>query len=469
MPFARSLAAALALSVLLPASLAAAERKLIGRGSLATIAAGPGVDLVAWIGNGRLLVARVGASGLPGTLTPVDLGAAPSPLRPAAAWDGATFVIATGEPAGIRIRRVSLEGSPAGDGLIPSGPADDLALASRGDGAALLAWSRYTGPLEAVLLRPGVAVGSAVTETIASDADFIVEAVALGDGYLLAWPDPYRCRTLCPDPLPHEGIRLARLDAAGLPEGPSIRVTGEFVSDLSLASGDGGLLAFTRSAEPAVTRLRRNPAGSWSEGAVPFVMPLRAETSQGEASLTADGLRLELGESLRASRAWWVPLAGGEESVGTLPASGRHLVEGNGEIAIYAPSAKIADIAFTITHSSADAHGGTLRVKVENRGPDAPEWAQIWVTGQVVRASAPLTNAELVHSSQEWSAVRLRGPLHRGTGYEVFLTFAPPFDPSTVGVWYYPDGVDPDPSNNVLFPPIAMEEEPPARRRSVRR
>jgi hypothetical protein len=171
----------------------------------------------------------------------------------AAASDGNGFVVVTRYGiGGDRIIRLDANGDPIPGGTQPFDTFDVLAIASNGDGYAVI--GMQTDPLAKLLAAHLTATGVSAMREIPFDADDIVDidVASDGDGYLAAWGVKEPCS-------PRIGFcgaqRIAGilLDATAVPEGGILPLTGEEHSfdlelewngrDYVLARNPGALVA----------------------------------------------------------------------------------------------------------------------------------------------------------------------------------------------------------------------------------
>lgn len=444
-------------STLLLVALLASAQTPIGTGHSPVAEAGPGVDLVVWHDGASIRAARVGADGSLLDVSPLTLGPASTPIGPQVAWDGQAFVVVWADGDAIRARRVGADASLGAlssfGPITPPHTVTDLAIAADGAGSARV----WTAPFHEIFIENGVIqppLGAGERDGTVADA--AVEWSV--DRWSFGWIGRGSQSQCAVDP-----------GCLFLPGSTGLRIVTDSAmpGTLTSTSRDGAVFGWASIGDPAEFHLIRPWPGPESHSILRLPFPLRLQNG---TSLYAVGgrARVRLDEELHLREATLFDIEEGESVATLLPHSGFVVSApsaGTGPLVIRTPSSNRFDIAISPVFLGSQS----VWLKIENRGPDAPEGVHLWV-GARVSSFSSLSGGEILERGAI-SLIRFDGIFHRGAGYEVVLAFDEPIDSASLEAWTFAEGTDLDATNNRVGPAIE-EPEPapePARRRIVGR
>lgn len=428
----------------------------VGTGHSPVAEAGPAIDLLVWHDGASIRAARLSGTGALLDLTPLMLGPASSPVGPEAAWDGQAFLVVWADGDSLRARRVWPDGSLGTVSSHRPVPTSilDLAVASDGRGSARL----WTAPYVELVIENGVF--QPILGAGERDGTVVDTAIEWSmDRYVFGWIGRASQTECNADP----GCLF--LSGSG---GLKVMTDSAAPGTLRSTNRGGGIFGWNSIDDPAEFHVVRPWPGTESRSVLRFPFPLRLQNG---TSLFAAGGRVRalLDDDLQLREATLFELDAGERIEAVLPHSGLAVTTpaaGAGPLVIRAPSSDRFDVAISPVFLGADS----VWLKIENRGPDAPEGVHLWV-GAPVRSFSSLSGGEILERGS-MSLIRFNGSFHRGAGYEVVLSFDEPVDPARFEAWTFAEGTDLDATNNRVGPAIEVppvEDPQPARRRVVGR
>lgn len=443
----------------------AAPAAVIGGGDRIAIAGGTGVDLVVWrdAATSRLQFLRYDAAGTKLDASPVEIAPAADGSA-SAAWDGSGFVVAVSGSTP-RVVRVPVTGGAAFNVALAASPVAWSTVASRGDGTSLVVWSSGGQPFAGAVEASGSPIA---IQPIPLDAHGPAALAWDGRAYRLAWVGPCGAPSACGS---GELAFAQSLDARG---GLSGRIRAIPAGDRgirwSLAGGSAPLISWSTDGSPARTDLLDVAAGeaNGARRSIRFFDALRAQATARGTALVGGGARIDLTPDLGEAAIGWAPTGDHQRLAGVLPSSGLRVLaplSGPGPIAIEPLPRGVSEVGLAPVFVSPT----TIWLKIDNRGPDAPQMIDLWVTARV----RSFNSARLGEITRFGAMTRIRFPttLHKGAGFEVAMFFEEPPDTSAFEAWVLPVGTDRDGTNNYVStraPDSEITPLPP-RGRTVRR